>query len=164
MNLSQLHSCVHRVVSGLMAGTLTADSGGGVTVGAISQFLGVGLDDAKRVAEEVTAVVNEMRKDGSEVVGDSDEARAELERNGEQGATAYQPSGEMCRDIANRFTYHPPMQSQITRYTAIRGKACRFALDLMEDCPPSDELTVALRKLDEVVMFANAAIARNENR
>ena len=60
------------------------------------------------------------------------------------------------------FTYHPPTSDQAGRYIEIRGSAKLVAELLMRCCPPSRELSVALTKLDEVVMFANAAIARNE--
>ena len=33
---------------------------------------------------------------------------------------------------------------------------------LVDECPDSRELSVALTKLEEAVMWANAAIARNE--
>lgn len=36
------------------------------------------------------------------------------------------------------------------------------AFNLIQHCPPSYELDIALTRLEEVVMWANAAIARNE--
>jgi hypothetical protein len=65
-------------------------------------------------------------------------------------------------EIADRFTYHPPFGTQTERYEEIRNTAREFALRLEELCPDSRELSLALTHLDEVVMFANAAIARHE--
>lgn len=66
------------------------------------------------------------------------------------------------RDVVNRFTYHPPKPGQPDKYTAIRDLALDLAFKLVGLCPDSRELSTALTKLDEVVFFANAAIARNE--
>ena len=67
-------------------------------------------------------------------------------------------------DIENRFMYHAPKQelNQVKRYADIRGVGKLFALELLVQCPPSRERSLALTKLEEVVMWANAAIARNE--
>jgi hypothetical protein len=65
-------------------------------------------------------------------------------------------------DLGNRFTYHPPKGDQTDRYGDIRKAACDYALLLSTLCPQSRELSTALTKLDEVVFFSNAAIARNE--
>lgn len=60
------------------------------------------------------------------------------------------------------FTYHPPGGTQAERYQVIRSTAGEFAKLLNGLCPPSRELSLAQTKLEEAVMFANAAIARNE--
>jgi hypothetical protein len=65
-------------------------------------------------------------------------------------------------DIANRFTYHAPKPAQTARYEEIRAQARTFAEYLRLNCPPSREAALALTHLDEVVMWANAAIARHE--
>ncbi len=46
-------------------------------------------------------------------------------------------------------------------FELIRGHAQEYALSLLDICPESRELSVALTKLEEVVFWANAAIARN---
>lgn len=66
------------------------------------------------------------------------------------------------QEVANRFTYHPPKGDQAERYGKMRALALEMALELSERCPESRELSVAPTKLDEVVFWANAAIARNE--
>lgn len=64
-------------------------------------------------------------------------------------------------DIANRFTYHPPKEGQAEKYGALRALAKELALELDAYCPESREKSIALTKLDEVVFWANASIARN---
>lgn len=65
-------------------------------------------------------------------------------------------------DIDKRFTYTAPKGDQPQRYVDIRATAKTFAELLVAKCPHSRELSVALTKLEEVVMWSNASIARNE--
>lgn len=65
-------------------------------------------------------------------------------------------------DLIKRFTYHPPKNDQAIRYEGIRTAAKGFALLIDDCCPDSREKSVAITKLEEVVMWANASIARNE--
>jgi hypothetical protein len=67
----------------------------------------------------------------------------------------------MKRNLKNDFTYHPPKPGQPEKYVAIREKAHELAELIQEACPESREASLALTKLDEVVMWANASIARN---
>lgn len=60
------------------------------------------------------------------------------------------------------FTYHPPKPDQIPRYTKIRKDAMAFAKLIMKNCPHSRERALALTALENAIMWANAAIARNE--
>ena len=64
--------------------------------------------------------------------------------------------------IENNYTYHAPKEDQPKRYEAIRGKAKELALLIEDVCPTSREKSLAFTKLEEGVMWANAAIARNE--
>jgi len=64
-------------------------------------------------------------------------------------------------DLENRFTYHAPKPGQPEIYTAIRDKAKEFAVMIDINCPASREKSLALTKLDEVVFWANASVARN---
>lgn len=66
------------------------------------------------------------------------------------------------KDLDNRFTHHPPKGDQAIRYGRIRMDAKQFALMLNELAPDSREKSLALTHLEEAVMWANAAIARNE--
>lgn len=69
----------------------------------------------------------------------------------------------MNRDELERnFTYHPPKPGQPERYGTLRDKAKELALLVADECPESREKSLALTKIDESIMWANAAIARNE--
>lgn len=65
-------------------------------------------------------------------------------------------------DIENNFTYHPPKAGQTERYTRIRETAKILAMLMEYTCPDSRERSLAFTRLEEAVMWANAAIARNE--
>lgn len=66
-------------------------------------------------------------------------------------------------NLINRFTYHAPEGNQPERYQNIRAMALTFAMYIAEHTPESREQSLAITKLEEVVFWANAAIARNEN-
>jgi len=63
--------------------------------------------------------------------------------------------------IENNFKYHAPKNGQNDKYEALRlkGKELAYLIDAL--CPATDEKSLAITKLEEVVMWANAAIARN---
>lgn len=65
-------------------------------------------------------------------------------------------------DIDKRFTHHPPKDNQPSRYQRIRNEARNLALLINADVPESREKSLAMTHLEEAVMWANAAIARNE--
>jgi len=64
--------------------------------------------------------------------------------------------------LENNFTYHKPFGTQTERYEELREMAKGLAMTYLEHCPESRERSLALTKLEESVMWANAAIARNE--
>ena len=74
----------------------------------------------------------------------------------------YLINDETKERIANNFTYHSPKDDQPERYVEIREAAGQLAILIAGNAPPSRELSLALTKLEEVVFWANAAIARNE--
>jgi hypothetical protein len=78
------------------------------------------------------------------------------------GLTGYPVSVKQSEDIDNRFMYHSPFGDQPERYSVIREAGRVLANTLTYLCPPSRELSLALTKLEEAIMWANAAIARNE--
>ncbi len=65
-------------------------------------------------------------------------------------------------ELRKRFTYHPPFGDQVDRYQEIRDMGHALAMLLTDATPVSREQSLALTKLEEAVMWANAAIARNE--
>lgn len=74
----------------------------------------------------------------------------------------YKPSEKDAKNIENNFIYHAPKEGQPKRYEDVRQAAKDFAEMLSMLCPPSRELSLALTNLEQSVMWANAAIARNE--
>lgn len=64
--------------------------------------------------------------------------------------------------IENNFKYHSPKDGQPEKYTAIREKAKELAYLIDELCPNSREKSLAITKIEESSMWANASIARNE--
>ena len=72
------------------------------------------------------------------------------------------PTPQVLDDLKKRFAYHPPGPGQPERYQIIRDHAGGLARLLCEQCPASRELSLALTKIEEAAMWANAAIARNE--
>lgn len=65
-------------------------------------------------------------------------------------------------DLEKKFTYHAPKGDQVERYQIIRDRAKELAYLVLENTPPSREQSLFITKLEEAVMWANAAIARNE--
>ena len=66
------------------------------------------------------------------------------------------------KEMINRFSYHPPKEGQPERYDHLRQRAMEFACIVDMQCPDSREKALALTKIEEAMMWANAAIARNE--
>lgn len=62
-------------------------------------------------------------------------------------------------DIDNWFSYHEPTDKDVLAYETIRASARDLARVILTMTPPCADQTVAIRKLRECVMTANAAIA-----
>lgn len=67
----------------------------------------------------------------------------------------------MNSKIESVFTYHAPKPGQPEQYTAIREKAKELAYLIDSTCTDSCEKSLAMTKLEECAMWANASIARN---
>ena len=65
-------------------------------------------------------------------------------------------------ELVKKFTYHQPHGDQPERYEQIRDSARVLAILVENLCPESRERSLAITKLEESVMWANASIARNE--
>jgi hypothetical protein len=66
--------------------------------------------------------------------------------------------------IENNYTYHPPIGDTAPRYNTINNDAKELAYTILKLTPESREQSLALTALEEVRMWANAAIARNSDR
>lgn len=64
-------------------------------------------------------------------------------------------------ELEHRFTYHPPKDGQPAMYEAIRDAAFEYAKLINVLVPESREKSTAITKLDEVVFWSNAGIARD---
>ena len=64
-------------------------------------------------------------------------------------------------EIENNFMYHEPKAGQNEKYETLRAKAKEFAYLVDDLCPGGKEREISMVKLEESVMWANAAIARN---
>lgn len=67
----------------------------------------------------------------------------------------------MNQQIENNFKYHAPKEGQPEIYTQLREKAKELAYLIDEMVPNSREKALAMTKLEEAVMWANAGVARN---
>lgn len=66
-------------------------------------------------------------------------------------------------DLENRFTYHAPNGEKVALHSGVRG-ACRILADLLNEfLPEGREKSLAITHLEEVMMWANASIARDNN-
>lgn len=63
------------------------------------------------------------------------------------------------QEIEDSFTYHTPTESDIEKYKEIRKAALDFGKLLLKNCPATPTRTLAIRKLEETVMWANKSIA-----
>lgn len=68
----------------------------------------------------------------------------------------------MLDEIENRFTYHAPKLGQLERYNEIRQRVRELAEYIHESCPASRERDMAVTRLEEAMMWANASIVLNE--
>ena len=64
-----------------------------------------------------------------------------------------------AEQLANWFSYHPPLAGQSESYERIRAAAKVFAEVIVKECPPSADRTVAIRHVRDAVYNANASIA-----
>lgn len=64
--------------------------------------------------------------------------------------------------IDNNFMYHAPKEGQAQIYADIRDKARTLAYMFNKLVPEGREKSLAMTKLEEAVMWANAGIARGK--
>jgi hypothetical protein len=66
------------------------------------------------------------------------------------------------KQIENNFTYHKPKDNQPQKYEELRNAGKRMAYLISNLCPDSRDKSLAITNLEQVIMWANASIARNE--
>lgn len=67
-------------------------------------------------------------------------------------------------DIEHRFAFHAATtEEKRDEHTSVRQACRRLADDLNERLPEGREKALAVTKLEEVMFWANAAIARNND-
>lgn len=67
----------------------------------------------------------------------------------------------MSEQIENNFKYHAPNGDKVVRHELVREKCKELAYEVEKLCPHSRERSLAITKIEEAMMWANAAIARN---
>ena len=75
---------------------------------------------------------------------------------------AYIPTDAQKKMLETNFVYHAPKEDQPERYITLRAQMKELAVMVITLTPISREQSLALTKLEECMMWANAAIARNE--
>ncbi|MFF2964215.1 hypothetical protein ACFVT1_36230 [Streptomyces sp. NPDC057963] len=64
-------------------------------------------------------------------------------------------------DLTHRFTYHAPVtRERAAAHATMRGACAGLAATIVDMCPDGREQALAITKLEEVMFWANAAIAR----
>jgi len=63
--------------------------------------------------------------------------------------------------IDNNFMYHAPTPSSLDKYTQLRSEGKALAETINALVPESREQSLAITKLEEVIMWANAGVARH---
>ena len=74
-----------------------------------------------------------------------------------EGTTAQVVSSDV--DLDNVFTYHAPKEGDPEAYGRVRFAGHSFALAIMADVPASRERDLAVERIREAVMWANAGRA-----
>lgn len=64
-------------------------------------------------------------------------------------------------DLRDRFTYHAPTPETIPLFEEIRASGLTMARAVLNRTKPGREQSLAITKIEEAVMHANAALARN---
>lgn len=67
-------------------------------------------------------------------------------------------------DLENRFSFHPAnTEEKKQAHETIRNSCLRLAIDFSDQLPDGREKALAITKLEEVMYWANAAIARRND-
>ena len=67
-------------------------------------------------------------------------------------------------DLVNRFAFHPATTAERqNEHTSVRMHCFSTAQFILDNTPNCREQSLAVTKLEEAMMWANAAIARNSD-
>ena len=70
------------------------------------------------------------------------------------------PTPSRAAALENWFTHHPPKSpAEVTVYQEIRNGGRELAELIADECPSGRERDIAIEKVREAVMWANASIA-----
>ncbi len=73
--------------------------------------------------------------------------------------------GGLLRRLSNDHSYHAPEKdSQVQFFQTFRADALALAERVAKEVPAGREQSLALTKIEEAVMHANAGVARNPER
>lgn len=76
----------------------------------------------------------------------------------------HDPSADLHARVENDFTLHPPKHEHIgSVMDGLREDFRDLAHTVIDRCPPSRELSMALTNLDDGLKNAIAAVARNQD-
>ncbi|MGW1352850.1 Acb2/Tad1 domain-containing protein [Streptomyces sp. NPDC002409] len=74
------------------------------------------------------------------------------------------PDAAAAEELLHRFTYHPPVTPErAAAHATARGACAGLAATIVDLCPAGRERALALTNLEQVMFWANAAIARQED-
>ena len=63
-------------------------------------------------------------------------------------------------DLENRFAYHQPDEEKVRLHETMRASCLVLAKELDELVPEGREKSLAIKNLEDTMMWANAGIAR----
>ncbi|MCK5479645.1 MAG: hypothetical protein KAJ06_00810 [Gammaproteobacteria bacterium] len=69
-------------------------------------------------------------------------------------------TAEEMLDLSRRFTYLEPDETRTIIHEALRMRAHSMAYSIVTNAPPCRERSLAITKIEEALMWANAALAR----
>lgn len=70
-------------------------------------------------------------------------------------------NSDLSAKLENQFMYHIAEGTQPLQYATVRGECLELARLIVVLCPESEERDQAIKRLNEVMFWANAAVARH---
>lgn len=76
----------------------------------------------------------------------------------------YKPTPEALQRLENSLSFFPVRDEETCRFNLLRLRAKDFGVAILEGTPASREQSLALTELENCLMWAKAAICRNERK